>query len=188
MLARHVPRAAAIGAVLLSMLGCGGGATGARTPRRSLPPYEGHQTELYDDALEPKAVGYELDRGVAPLSDPLLRERVQVGDAVLRVRVTTVTSKDEDSGRSYQIGVRTLEKLAGGQPPQESDFVLSVGRTSPSAGLLRAFESRLVGMKFMAFLRAFARDGEEELHFHLAPDSKDELAAINAAASLDDLR
>jgi hypothetical protein len=117
----------------------------------------------------------------SPRSDNLLRERTQVGDAVVRARVTTVSSKEEDRGRSWELGLHTLDRL-GGAGPLEPDFALRVGPNDAAVGLVRTFESRLIGQTFVAFVREFVRPGgDPELHFHLAPDSKDELDAVKAA-------
>ena len=103
----------------------------ARRPSRPLPAYAGHAAELFDDVIEPTAVGISLDVGADPRSDRRLRERTQTGDAVLRVRVATLTAKQEDSATRYIIGMRTLEKLVGQFPP--ADPV----RDSSSAGRAR---------------------------------------------------
>jgi hypothetical protein len=168
--------------------GCGPATPDPAYPSRSLPAYEGRSTELFDDGIEPRAVGIEVEATGKTKGDAALRERTQVGDATLRVRVSTVTSKDEDTGTTYQVGFRTLEKLAGQHPPGE-EFVVRVDRTSTAAGILKSFEGRLVGMTFIAFVRAFVRpDGDHELHFHLAPDKKDVLDAVHAAMALGELQ
>jgi hypothetical protein len=172
----------------LPLCGCGGGG-GAAHPVRPLPPYSGHAVDLFDDAIEPLTVGFHLDaHRAAPRSDNLLRERTQVGDAVVRARVTSVSSREEDGGRSWQIGMHVVDRL-GGAGPLDPDFALRVGPTDASAGIVRSFESQLIGQMVVAFVREFIRPGRDpELHFHLAPDSKDELDAVNAAVLLDRVR
>ena len=156
-------------------------------PTRPLPTYGGRSIELFDDAIEPRAVGLDPDVGAKAKSDPLLRERVQIGDATLRVRVDTVTVKQEDSDSSYQIGFRVIDQMAGGHPPEEA-FTVKVSKQGPSAGILKSYESQLVGKKFIAFVRLFVRpDGEHEMHFHVAPDSKEVATAVRDAAVLADL-
>jgi hypothetical protein len=207
---KSTPRRAARAASLLAALSvaplllplpplfcaCGGNTAEAARPTRPLPSYSAHWVDLFDDALEPNAVGgiggFQLaptEAGrTAPRSDNLLRERTQVGDAVVRARVTTLTSKEEDRGRSWQLGLHTLERL-GGSGPLEADFVLRVGVTDAAAGIVRAFETRLIGRTFVAFVREFSRPGgDSELHFHLAPDTKDEVDAVAAAVLLNPVR
>jgi hypothetical protein len=163
------------------------GSPGAHGPGRPLPSYAGHATVLFDDTIEPAAVGITLDVGVDPRTDRLLRERVQVGDSTSRVRVTTVTAKEEDNGTRYVVGLKSLEPLAG-HFPQSETFEVTVGKSSPSTGILKGLDGQIVGKTFVGFVRAFVRpDGDPEVHFHLAPDSKDEIAAVKDAAVLSGL-
>ncbi len=159
-----------------------------------MPLYSGHSAELFDDAIEPGAVGYGgAYRASEPKNDTLLRERTQNGDAVVRARVVTVTSSPEDNGHSWQIGLRTLETLAGKRPP-DGDFTLRVEGQGPAAGIVRALEARLVGATFVVFVREFdaAKGGgqevETQLHFHLGKDDADELGAVRQASLLGDVR
>jgi hypothetical protein len=180
-------------AVLLAcvLLACGGGTPGARGPGRLLPPYTGHATELFDDGIEPAAVGFSLDPSESPQADTRVRERTQTGDAVVRARVRTVTSRVENEGRSWQLGLHVLERLAGSGPLEE-DFTLAVLPTDPAAGIVRAFEARLIGQSFVVFVRAFSPVGAPpgdpgDLHFHMAPETPDELKAVESAVLLERL-
>jgi hypothetical protein len=168
--------------VLLTLVGAGA-ACGppASAPARPLPPYVGHAKELFDDAIEAKAVGLDLEATVIPRNDARLRERAEVGDAVLRVRVTTVSSKVEDEGSRYLVGFATVDKLGGFFPPAP-EFTLVVDRVAPALGIVRTLGGRLVDRPFVAFIRQFVRpDGDVETHFHLAPDTPDEVAAVRDA-------
>lgn len=158
----------------------------AELPRAAapvLPPYTPRDAQLFDDRIEANALGYEGSAS-AGSDDQLLPDRTAAADGVVRARVVTVTSKVEDSGKSLQIGLRTLEILAGSRAPG-GDFTLVVPAASPSAGLLGAMEGRLVGLTFVVFVRGFsaADTGETngELHFHLARDDKDEQNKVRAA-------
>ncbi|MDP9033912.1 MAG: hypothetical protein M3O50_03835 [Myxococcota bacterium] len=181
----RAPALALVAACSLAAAGCGATAPESRSPDRDVPAYAGRFVELFDDAIEPSAVGFNLGTSTPPDHDRLLRERAQIGDAVVRARVTTVTSKDQDNGRSWQMGLRTVERIAGAGP-LPPDFTLTVDPRSPTAGILRAFESRLIGRTFVAFVREFRRAEERredaELHFHLAHDGTDEVNAVLAAA------
>lgn len=180
--------------VLLSMLAVGAASCGPSTgpgansaSRRGLPPYGGHAAELFDDAIEPRAVGLELEQGSVPKRDPILRERTQLADSIALVTVTTVTSKHEDSGASYSLGFRVQQRLFGSHPPPD-ELTVAVGKNSPSVGLVRSLESRIVGKRFVVFLREFANGDEAEMHFHAVADSKEQLAAIRDAAALAEIK
>ena len=60
---------------------------------------------------------------------------------------------------------------------------------SLALGIMKNFESRLVGYAFVAFVREFGSpNGERELHFHLAPDTKDVKTAVGDAMLLGELK
>lgn len=187
----------ALVAVAIALPGCGGGAGarpgpgGPREAGQTMPAYAGHQAELFDDEIEPAAIGYDLDRStLPPMSSLLLRERTQVGDAVVRARLTTITSKAEERGRSWQLSFRTLETLTEAGLPV-ADFTVQVPSTGSSVGMLRAFEGRLVGGTFIVFVRQFTRPGsagESDLHFHVGHDAKADIAAVRAALTVNQVR
>ncbi|MDB4993611.1 MAG: hypothetical protein JWM74_1043 [Myxococcaceae bacterium] len=179
-----------LAALAIAGAGCASSpAAGARDPSRPLPTYVGHATELFDDVIEPSAVGLELDGpGAPPRSNALLRERTQTGDAVLHVRVETVTGKDDGVDARYDLGFKVLERLAGQHPPPES-FMVRVDKTSPSAPILKSFQARLSGKTFVAFVKEFVRsDGDTDYHFHLATDDKATILAVKEAGVLGELK
>lgn len=163
----------------------------AEAPKRAMSAYQGHATELFADAIEPRAVGLELEGVRNPKTDPTLRARTEAADAVVRVRITTITSRQELSGPTYEIGFRIVDQIAGPYPPP-IDFTIELAPRAQAFGIVRHFEDRLVAMNltFVAFVRGFARAGapDGEMHFHLAPDTKDVLAAVIEAAALAELK
>lgn len=163
---------------------CGGPAKPALRP---LAAYSGRVASLFDDAIEPSAVGITGDRGLyQPKYDPLFRERAQTADAVIRIKVVTIVAKGETRGTSYVIGCKSEKKLAGSHPPEEQ-FELRAASDAPSVGILKNLDSAIVGKRFIAFVRSFVRpDGDTEIHFHLAPDTKEVSdAATDATTILD---
>ena len=169
------------------LMGCGNSKE-ANDPSRPLAAYSGRQADLFDDTIEPAAVGLDFDRGYHPRLDKVLRERAQVGDAVLRVRVSTVTAKTDGPDATFQLGLHTVEKLAGNHPPP-TDFTVQINKASESHGIMKNFESRLVGYSFIAFVREFAHpSGDREVHFHLAPDTKEVKAAVGDAMLMGELK
>lgn len=168
--------------------GCGSSSGGPNSPSRPLPAYAGRSATLFDDTIEPAGVGLDFGKGYQPRHDPLVRERSQTSDAVMRVRVATVTAKKDGPEVVYQLGLHTVEKVAGDNPP-EADFTVQVTKSSESLGIMKNFESRLVGYPFVAFVREFVRpDGDREIHFHLAPDTKDVKLAVSEALVLGELK
>jgi hypothetical protein len=163
----------------------------AATPARVLPHYDRRAAELFDDAIEPSAVGYRLE-SIPSSMRPHLRERTLAADAVVRARAVTLTSNHDEAANSWQVGLRTIETLAGTNPP--AAFTLQIRASDPSAGVVRSNEGQIAGKTFVAFLREFSpapgADGAAaaQLHFHVAPDSKDEVDAVREAALLGEVR
>ena len=116
----RLARAALVAALALTVIGTGCDIPPPNAPTRPLAAYAGRSLQLFDDAIDPNAVGISLEVGADPRTDRTLRERTQIGDAAVRVRVTTITSKEDEGTTRYVVGVRTLEKLAGQFPPPES--------------------------------------------------------------------
>ena len=197
-------RGTAFSCAALLCLCCGGGAalsdesaTPALSPSSPLPPYAGRATELFDDTIEPAAVGYGgAEQSRSRKDDAILRERTQTADAVVRARVVTVTSGPEGQGAGWQIRLRTLETVAG-KPSPDGEFSFFVASKGPAAGMVRMLEARLVGATFVVFKRQFGPvvgDGGDrdrrglDLHFHFAKDDKDELGAVREAGLLGEVR
>jgi hypothetical protein len=188
--ARKLASCATTTIVAALAIGCAGGSGEARGPQRALPQYVARQAELFDDGIEPAAIGYDIQSTPSPGEDALLRARAQEGDAVVRARITTITSKALDQTFGWQIGFHTIERIAG-EGPLAEDFAMQVAPTGPAAGMVRAFEPTLVGKTFIAFAREFSRasdPSESELHFHLAQDGKASVDAVHDAVILQKVR
>ena len=168
--------------------GCGGTESGANSPSRALPAYSGHDAELFDDAIEPKAVGLDYDQGLDPRIDTKFRERAQLSDAVLRAKVETVTVHGDGPEARYDLSLKTIEKLSGANPPHD-EFTLHLEANNPSAGIVRTMQTTLGGKGFVTFVREFARaDGEAEWHFHLSPDTKEAASAARDAQTAAEMK
>jgi hypothetical protein len=173
----------ALAAGALGSGGCGP-MSGPVSKTRPLPAYAGRAADLFDDSIDPAGVGMDFDKGYTPRADPLLRERAQVCDAVLRVKISTVTGKKDGPESTYQLELHTVEKMTGANPPPP-DFTVTVNKASEAHGIVKNFEGRLVGYPFVAFVREFVRpDGDHEVHFHLSPDTKEVKSAVSDAVIL----
>ncbi len=156
-------------------------------PQSGLPVWEGHDREIFDDNIEPVAVGFSLD-GPSPRSDRFLRERAQTADLVARVRVNTVTVDSIGEQSTYHLGIQV------GSPPlatprvSERTFELHIRPTSRAFGIAKAVDARLRGLTFIAFIRRFAGEaGEPDIHWHLSPDTAEVAAAVKDAVALGEL-
>lgn len=156
-------------------------------PEAGLPAWEGRAREVFDDNIEPAAVGFSLD-GPSPRSDPFLRERAQTADVVTRVRVSTVTVDSIGEQSSYHLGVQVADAPLTTPRVQDRSFELHIRPTSRAFGVAKAVDARLRGLTFIAFIRRFAGEaGEPEFHWHLSPDTAEVAAAVKEAVVLGEL-
>ena len=157
--------------------------------QRPLASYSGHFAELFDDAIEPRAVGLglDLDASSTPKGDRYFRQRAQEADVIVRARVSTVTGKQDGPDTSYHVGFKVVEVI-GGTHPLGDELVVRMDRSSPGIGVVRSFEGRLVGRTMVVVARAFVRpDGDQEIHVHVAPDTKEVVAAVREAVILNEV-
>jgi hypothetical protein len=180
-------RVFAVVVVLLSA-GCGPGP--AQGPRpvdpTALAPCTGRAAELFDDKVDGTAVGL-ADVNVPPRNDPVLQERVNQAEAVARMRVSTVTVDAVGGQPLYHVSLVLVASLVN-RGFSENRIELSVGPNSPSFGIVKWLDTRLIGRTFIGFVRRFAGAEEPVIRFHLSADSPEVLAAIREATALGDLK
>jgi hypothetical protein len=180
--------AALTAGALLFQTGCGEATPAAKAPEgANLPRWEGHAQELFDDNIDPAAVGLAME-GPSPRADPFLRERAQTAAVTARVRVQTVTVDSIGDQKTYHLGLQVgFPTLAIAKVPDKS-FEVSIKPTSKAFGIAKAFDARLRGSTFIGFIGQFqGEDGEVEVHFHLAPDTADVASAVKEAVALQEL-
>jgi hypothetical protein len=188
-------RPSALSAVLLavalaaSSAGCGGPArpAGGGEDGQLLPPWDAHAQAIFDDSIDPAAVGLTLE-GPSPRSDRFLRERAQTADVVARVRVSTVTVDSIGDESTYHLAIQI------GYPPlatpkvADRTFELIIRPRGSAHGIAKAFDARLRGLTFIGFVRRFAGEGgEPEVHWHLSPDTAEVAEAVKEAVALGEL-
>jgi hypothetical protein len=171
---------------LAGLLACGlaGGGLGACAGRAAddasrLPVFGPADAILFDDrlVLEP---GLENSYRADPRAK--LRERVRRADAVLRVRVGSVTRASANQGVVYALVVRRVGPTLAGQF-SEAPFTLTVTRDDPGFSAVRQLERRLVAKTLVLFLKRYnggPRQGT--LRWHAEPDSPALHALIQGAA------
>lgn len=169
---------------LALLAGCG-----STRMSRPLPTYAGAPASLFDDSVEPAAIGLDFDRSYEPMKDPQFRERLHQADGVLRVKVSTVSSRSgsEDDPR-FTFRIEPLEPLHGKFPP-EAPFEVAISPRSSTIGVFKHLEHKLVGSTFIAFTKDFRPPGGElETHLHLAPDTPAAKKAVSDLVALDALK
>lgn len=167
--------------------GCGDGTTEAKSPAAlGLAAWDDHARAVFDDNIDPAAVGYTMDAPSAR-ADRYLRERAQTADLVARLRVQTVTIDTVGDDSTYHLGVQVGQPPLGPRPKIEDRTIeLVIKPTSPAFGIAKALDQRMQGVTFIGFVSRFASaDGTEiELHWHMSPDTQDVADAVKEAEAL----
>lgn len=151
-----------------------------------LKPWGDHERAVFDDNIDPAAVGYTMDAPSAR-SDKFLRERAQTGEVVARMRVQTVTIDTVGDDSTYHLGVQIASPTLAPNPKiEERTLELVIRSSSPAFGIAKALDQRMQGVTFIGFARRFASaDGTEvELHWHMSPDTADVAEAVKEAVAL----
>jgi hypothetical protein len=169
------------------LAGCGGSHEVARrgTPVAPLLPYDQQQARLFDDRIEPSALGIP-DVSLAPRQDPELRSRTQSADRVARVRVSTVTVDSVDGEQTYHLTLAAIDQALVAKT-QADRAELLIRKHTPAFGLVKSMETDLIGKTFVLFIRDFPGDEEPVAHWHVAPDNPDVVAAVRDATAFVEL-
>lgn len=169
-------------------MACGGPAAKAQNPQnpQSFPVYTGNALQLFDDRIDPMAVGL-ADVADNPRTDPVLRARTQTAEVVGRTRVSTV-SVDLVGGKPvYRLLFTFAETPVVARGFSGGQIEVAVGDGSPAFGIVKWLDTKLVGRSFVGFFHRFAGNYEPEVRFHLSPDDPQVMAAVRDASALNEL-
>lgn len=164
--------------------GCEPSQPGRAPGASNLPGWEARARQLFDDNIDPAAVGLSME-GPSPRSDVFLRERAQTADVVARVRVQTVTVDSVGEQKTYHLGIQVGVPTLIPAKIDDRTFELSIKPSSSAFGIARAFDARLRGQTFIGFIKRFSSEhGEVELHWHLSADTAEVVSAVKEAVAL----
>ena len=168
---------------LLVPLGCASPAPRAVSAVEGLPDYSPEDASVFGDVLAPGVFG--LPSEVPPERDPKLPDRTHHADAVVRVRVATVSEQLLAGTQGFTIVLAVEAPPLLGAPP-ENPLELQLARGSPSLAMVQAQGSALVGRRFILFLKHYAHRGEQVLHWHGEGDTPAFEEALLRAKALDE--
>ncbi|MBK8259128.1 MAG: cobalamin ABC transporter substrate-binding protein [Polyangiaceae bacterium] len=173
--------------VLSAASGCGPSGSEAQSPSAlGLRPWDEHARTIFDDNIEPAAVGYTME--VPPArGDKYLRERALTAQLVARFRVQTVTVDTIGDDSRYHLGVQVATPTLVPNPKiEEKQLELLIKPASAAYGIAKAMDQRMQGLTFIGFVHRFASaDGTEvEYHWHFSPDNADVAEAVKEAVFL----
>jgi hypothetical protein len=181
---------ASVFAPLLALNGCGG-ASGRATPKaaqnpQNFPVYTGTATQLFDDRIDPKAVGL-ADAAENPRFDATLKARTRTAEVVGRARVSTV-SVDTVGGRPvYRLRFTFPEQPIVARDFDGGPIDVAVTDDSPAFGIVKWLDTNLIGHSFMAFFHRFHGGPGPEVRFHLSPDDPQVNSAVRDANAVSEV-
>jgi hypothetical protein len=118
--------------------------------------------------------------------DPVLRARTQSAEAVARVRVSTVTVDAVGGKPAYHLNLAVIEPLSRRRLGDRAVEIL-VTADSPSFGIIKWLDTRLMGRTFVGFFHHFAGPEEPIVRYHLSSDDAEVLAAVREADTVSEV-
>jgi hypothetical protein len=173
------------GWVALAITACGGNEPKVVSAIAGLPEYTPSEASLYGDEFTAAVFG--LPKEIAPSQDPKLRERTDRADAIIPVRISTVTADSLAGVRAYTLGVVADGAPVVGSAPA-GQLEIRLGPGNPSLTQVQLADTSLVGKRFLLFVRRYADAGEAVNHYHGEADAPDVRKAIESAQALDSLK
>lgn len=144
-------------------------------------PYDAHGARLFDDVIEPNAIGLIVS-SPSRANRGLLHERTQLAHAVARVRVQTLTADLINGVPTYHLVLAAVGQPLARAALPEGRAEVDIGPTDPGFGIVKSFETQLVGRSFVGFFRWFSAGDEPRLRFHLSADDPGVVDAVLEAA------
>ena len=144
------------------------------------PEYQPEYAAVFDDWLAPELFGSNPD-GRDATADPKLRERTLRSDAILPVRVETVSRV----GGVEKKGSYELDLAVAGPPlfgNASGTITVNIGAGSPSYPWVEGAGPRWVGTRFILFAKRFRtgkRNEPDVIHYRGEEDSQPMRAAIH---------
>lgn len=146
-----------------------------------LAPYDARAAGLFDDVIEPNAVGL-LVSSPSREGKIVLEERTRHSHVVTRARVQTVTSDLVQGVPVFHVVLAGIDAPLAHAPLPEGRVELEIGPMSPAYGIVKSLDSGLVGRTFVGFFRWFSAGDEPRLFWHLSADAPDVITAVREAS------
>jgi hypothetical protein len=169
----------------LSSTACGSRAAAAQPPQ-NFPIYAGNATQLFDDRIDPTAVGL-ADVTENPRTDAVLRARTQGAEVAGRTRVSTVSVDSVGGSPVYRLRFTFVEPPLVSRGFSGDQIEIAVRDDSPAFGIVKWLDTKLIGHSFVGFFHRFAGNYEPQVRFHLSPDNPQVLGAVRDASALSEL-
>lgn len=165
--------------------GCGPARSANEIQIDKLPEYTGAAAKLFNDSIEPSALGLSLEK-VTFKNDAHFRERVQQADVVSEVEITTVTVGKTDEKSVYFLQFEPQQGYT--KLGLASDMLeLRVADGEGAYPLINMIQARARGRKLIGMWKRFREGNAATLHWYFAPDNEDTVSATKEALTLREL-
>ena len=174
--------------LLAPATGCGAPQSKDSTLSRGaqLTVWEGHLAALFDDSIDPSAVGFGSTSATTGGEGALL-ERTEEAEFIVHVKVETVATEGPANAPRYLLTLRVIGDPIAGPRPSEDRLNIVIEPQNRSYGIAKARDLQLSGTAFIAFLRHFQDGQGSKLHWHLARDGEDVLATVKKGLVISEL-
>ena len=170
--------------LLLFAGGCGGGEPRAASATSGLPEYTPEEASIFGDDLSPSVFGLPTEIPIA--SEPRLPDRLREADAIVRVRVATVSQEDLAGKKGFSLSLSVEPAPLKGNV-QDNPLEIQLGPTSPALSQVLTAGSQFVGRRFVLFVKRYSHHGEPELHWHGEGDTPAFRQAFERTNALDEV-
>jgi hypothetical protein len=168
--------------LLLALAGCGGSQPRAASATEGLPEYTPEEAAIFGDDLSPSVFGLPTEIPIG--KDARLPDRLQGADAVVRVRVATVSEEELAGKKGFDLSLSVEPAPLKGRI-DENPLEIRLGPTSPALSQVLTAGSQFVGRRFVLFVKRYAHQGERELHWHGEGDTPAFQQAVERTNALD---
>lgn len=150
-----------------------------------LPEYTPEEAAVFGDQLSASVFGLPTEIPIE--SDPRLGERFDKADAVIHVRVATVSEEELAGKMGFTLALAVEPNaLKGGVSENPLEIQLRTG--SPSLSQVQTAGTQFVGHRFVLFVKRYSNHGEPELHWHGEGDTPAFARALARTNALDEMR
>jgi hypothetical protein len=167
-------------------VGCGPRQRGTQIDLSKLPPYTGTAQSLFNDNIEPAALGVSLEKP-SYKGDATFRQRVQSADVVARVKVTTVTIGKSEEKTTYHLQLELEDQPFSRQQPGQDELEVSIPEGSYSYSVMNLVKARARGRQMIGMWKRFREGEEQAIHWYFVPEDPDSTAAVKEALALQEL-
>lgn len=172
--------AASVSIVALTLGACSGSSRPASSAA-DLPSYGPNEAVLFDDTFSAAV----FDTTIAPAPDwrAKMNNRTAAADAVVRARISTVSSQQSEAMSSLELEFTPAGAALAGRT-ETASIMVELPSRSPSFAVVGVDSSALIGKTVILFYRRYNQDGTATVHWRAEPDTQTVTAAVHQAAVL----